>query len=297
MYQNIAPAPKSYTAQIRVWAQVSETFARTKTRIRLALAGLWDSLSRTFLRLATPFSLVPLLTRWQQRQPVHSARDHEAKSARRRSKRANRDRSGKTQRKPNGPDPHQSTWLEIDQLVRQGNVRPGLRCQGMLEFRQMVNLVDRVECIVNTTNLAQSDMHLSYVIKDSQTGEQRRVKHSVGLATSDGIWWFVDAGRCCKKLCLAPGGDRFAHPEVYGFVLDSQGNALAPAARREPSKERVGNRASEKVRLNWRVKRTAGRCVALCRRWRSAISSLIKGRLAWITATMLAFWKRTGAST
>jgi hypothetical protein len=79
MYHDIAPAPKSYTAQIRVWAQLSEMFARTKTRVHLAVTGLWDSLSRTFLRLATPFSLATLLTRWQQRQPGQSARDHEAK--------------------------------------------------------------------------------------------------------------------------------------------------------------------------------------------------------------------------
>jgi hypothetical protein len=57
----------------------------------------------------------------------------------------------------------------------------------------MVNLVDRLEYTIDTTNLAQSYMHLSYIIKDSQTGEQRRVEQLVGLATSAGSWWFVDS--------------------------------------------------------------------------------------------------------
>jgi len=291
MYKNIVPALKP----VRVGAPLSEMFACTKTRIRHVAAALWDRLPRGFVWLLSQLRLAISPGSLSQRQPIQSARDHKAKSPRRRSRKVNKDGSGKTERKPKNLDADRcTTWIVIDRLG-QANRRPDLRRIDPLGCYQMVDQVSRIDYVIDTTDLTHSQIQLSYFIRDSRTGEQRRVEHSVELATSAGSWWFVDAGRLCKELCLAPGGDRFAHPELYGIVLDSQGNALAQPARREPSKMRVTKRAAKKV--TWRLARYRASQAAR-RWWRAAISSLtraLKGQ--WITATMLAFWKRTGAST
>jgi hypothetical protein len=305
-HQLIAPALKaaqSCTGWIAVLARLAEIFARRKRLIGLAVAAFQHSLLRASLWLVSQSvgRVAPLLARWQQRPPVQSALDQNGKPTRRRSNKVNKDRSGKRARKAERPAPDQCTWLPIDELVCQGSIRPGVHHKGTVQCRGMVNQVDRIDCSIDTRDLAHSHIHLSYFIKDSQTGEQRRVEHSVGLATSGGSCWFVDAGRFCKKLCLAPGGDRLAHPEVYGIELDSQGNPLAQPARREPRKVRVTKQAAKKVA--WRLARyraqAASRCMALYKygRWRTAIPSLtrtLKRQLAWIGATLLAFWKRAG---
>jgi hypothetical protein len=226
-HQLIAPTPKatpSCTTSNMVWARLLEKFACRKRLIGLAVVALQHNLSRAFLWMVSQSvgRVAAFLARWQQRQPLQSALDHTGKSARRPSNKVNKDRSGKRDRKSKRPAQDECTGLFIDQLVSQGNIRAGVR-NVSLQCRLIVDQVDRIDLLIDTTDLAQSYMHLSYFIKDLRTGEQRRVHHSVGLATSGGRWWFVDEGRCCEALCLPPGGDRFRHPEAHGVSLSSPG--------------------------------------------------------------------------
>jgi hypothetical protein len=165
----------------------------------------------------------------------------------------------------------------------------------------MVDQVDRIDCSIDTTDLARSHMLLSYIIKNSQTGAAPRPARS-RVGNELGRWWFVDEGRCCEALCLCPGGDRFRYPEAHGVTSSSQDNAPAKPVQRQPRGVTVAKRGRKKSPLRLakcRVRKAASRCMALYKygRWRTAIPSLTRtliGHFAWIGATLLAFWKRAG---
>ena len=115
--------------------------------------------------------------------------------------------------------------LDINKLVRDGNIRPGQWCSGTLTWRR-VSSGEEVGSIGYEANLIDPDdswMRLHY----RQNGEPR--DYRVTLETTrpnygGRRWWFrcPATGRRIVKLHSPPGGDIFASRRAYGLAYPSQ---------------------------------------------------------------------------
>jgi hypothetical protein len=303
MTRDGAPTPRIKRGRIGVWRWPLEFSGRTKSLIGLVVMSFRHGVWRAFRCLVNQFPVPSLLKHWQKRLLLQSAPERTDRPRRPATKKATKSHSGKSHRKAKGLTEDLCACFYIDQLVAQGHIRSGisrnvrLRCRGPMQ-------VDWIDCFIDTTDPSQSYIRLSYVVKNLQTGEQRPVEHRVDLATVTGRWWFVDGDRCCDRLCLPPGGDRFRHSEAHGVRPSVQRNASAKPVHRPSRGASVARQGAETAEqgLAGQVKKATRRVSGLCKYAfsRTAIPSLMRsliGRFAWFRATLLAFWKRAAAGT
>ena len=155
IYEMVVIDPATKPAQPRTsriigWSWLQNAFDQVKRFIKDRRTAVQDHASRWFWWAATKFRVAPLLSRLQ-RQPLQSKLDHGGNSARRAAK-VKKDPTRKKNQKSETPGPDQCTWLQVSQLVAQGNVRPCVQRKVSLKCREVADQVDHIFCSINTTD-------------------------------------------------------------------------------------------------------------------------------------------------
>jgi hypothetical protein len=155
----------------------SQWLARGRYVVDLTICWLWRILplkvfSRTGI-LAQRF-VWPALFRWRYwRGPalVGSTSTDTPRRARRRNEKGGKQSPGKLVQRCAGMAAEGCTWLYIEELVRQGSIRPGVRHQGRIKCRGMVDQLDHIDCMIDTTDPRRAVMQVTYLIRNSENGD------------------------------------------------------------------------------------------------------------------------------
>lgn len=129
--------------------------------------------------------------------------------------------------------------LDLDRLIRHGNIVPGNWVSGSLTWSN-VDTGERLASIGYEANMVDPNdawMRLHY--KHDDIPEDYKVRLTTTRPNYGGHrWWFICPTRGIRtaKLYLAAGGDWFASRQAYGMAYRSQS---------EPPEDRMGNRAHQ----------------------------------------------------
>ncbi len=123
--------------------------------------------------------------------------------------------------------------LDINNLVRDGNIRPGKWCWGTLTWRRVPS-GDEIGSIGYQANLIDLDdawMRLQYQL-NGESKDYRIVLESTRPNYGGRRWWFrcPVTGRRVAKLHSPPGGDIFASRRAFGLAYRSQSERASERA-------------------------------------------------------------------
>jgi len=115
--------------------------------------------------------------------------------------------------------------LDINKLIRDGNIRPGQWCSGTLRWTRVASgeEVDSIGYEANLTAQDQAWVRLHYRVNDEP--QDYRVTLEMTQPNYGGRrWWFrcPATGWRVAKLHLPPGGQIFASRRAYGLAYQSQ---------------------------------------------------------------------------
>jgi hypothetical protein len=133
-------------------------------------------------------------------------------------------------------------WLDIDEMMRRGLVRPNAHVDCELRFSFYDDEID-IRCEAHVSTPEGSFVRLQYAMTNHRTGEKIEIDDKVYLATTrphfGGLrWWFMCPRliRKVRKLYLPLGGRHFWSRRAYELAYASQGETVYDRARRRARK-------------------------------------------------------------
>jgi hypothetical protein len=115
--------------------------------------------------------------------------------------------------------------LDINKLVRDGNIRSGVWCKGTLSWTRVASGVEvgSIGYEANLTDACDAWIRLHYRV-DGESRDYRIILETTQPYFGGQRWWFrcPSTGRRVAKLHSPPGGDIFASRRAYDLAYRSQ---------------------------------------------------------------------------
>jgi hypothetical protein len=159
-----------------------------------------------------------------------------------------------------GPVVEDATVLDVDRLVRQGLIGPGLYRSGVLFWRNVDTGEEAgsVGYVTDTQDRDGGQFDVSYRLGSERRPVECRIRLETSRPHFGGVrWWFVCplSGRWVRKLYLQPGCDYFASRQALGLTYRVCREDVGARARRKAEKlwRRLGPERERPKGMHWRT--------------------------------------------